>query len=472
MVAQRQLSPKRNTPSVARKGGAISREFAGAAPLAGQMVWVNALGTKDHTNGHSFAIEDTPKTDMKHNITTDAHSIIRQFTSELKPGPEQVQRFAKPKTAFKLLGDNGILRISRAIMGIKDASTPTRFKEVAPQIKGRIERRRLSSQLFPNMNRWAGITPQSRVDIAKTRVRVQEIRNRSEFATNNSGLAAALRRRHEMNEVKFPEDYFLPMNTPSEELLDYARGYMKQNGITTKGKLGLLNRPLYERLRRKKLLHMLQFEPGRDATDLKSMNAAQRIAYAKHVIKEHGVNTRTKFRKLEPGLGNWLDKSVEGTMSRWVMVGLNKGEREYKWASLTPEKRLAEAKRLKGTDGITTKEGFEERYPGLTKHLRGDGTYDELDWDKRLGKWEAMDGNRFIEAIIAYMKANGMRTLGEVGQKIGVFRIAKEKGILAELNDSVKRFREGSRNTQAGGKTTVTGEAKSPSADPPLLLSR
>jgi len=159
------------------------------------------------------------------------------------------------------------------------------------------------------VRKWKSMTDDEILDYAKRFMEENEVTTRKELEMADSGLYAVLGQRKLRGRIKFearqkPPGFFTKMS--DDELVAYARRFMGNKGISGRAELWKAASALCSLLKKRNLLGRLSFEERQ--RDWRSIPDDEIVAYAKKFMKERGITGRTELWKADGGLYNTLKK--------------------------------------------------------------------------------------------------------------------------------------------------------------------
>ncbi len=153
---------------------------------------------------------------------------------------------------------------------------------------------------------WSRMSDEEVVEYARKVMKENEISGRTELKETDSGLYKVLRERGLLDEVGFEEKWRKEMpwkDMSDEEVVGYARKEMEKKKITGRNELQKADMRLYSILRERGLLDEIGFEEKRRKDrPWKDMSDEEIIEYAKKGIGDNGINSRYKLQKDDSGL--------------------------------------------------------------------------------------------------------------------------------------------------------------------------
>ncbi len=179
----------------------------------------------------------------------------------------------------------------------------------------------------PRGNRlWRKMTDEQIVEYAR-RLMVEKGRTtKKELQEEDKGLYAILHIRKLISKIEFEGKQRSWMRMSDGEIVEYARKVVEENGITGRRELYKADIGLYNVLRKRRLLDEIEvIEKRRKGRQWKDMSDEEIVEYARKVVEENGITRRAELCKTDTGLYNALQK--KGLLNE---VGLGKKRRSWK----------------------------------------------------------------------------------------------------------------------------------------------
>ncbi len=162
---------------------------------------------------------------------------------------------------------------------------------------------------------WRDISDEKVVDIARKFIEERGITGRRELYEADCGLYEILRKRRLLDEVGFEvkrknQQKRRPWSRMNDnELVEFARKFIEERGITGRKELYEVDCGLYSTLRIRRLLSRVGFvEKRRKERSWKDMGNGEIIEYAQKVIEEKEIIGRKDLKTVDRGLYQVLCK--------------------------------------------------------------------------------------------------------------------------------------------------------------------
>jgi len=213
-----------------------------------------------------------------------------------------------------------------------------------------------------------------------------------------------------------------------EEMVEYAKKVMKKKGITRKIKLIKADHPLYEGLRKRRLIDKIEFEE--EPRSWKNVSDKEIIELARKLMNEHGILLKKELYHLDRGLHSILYK-------RGLLGEVGFEERQRSWENMSNVEVIEFVKRLMKTEKITGKTEFEKFDRGLFGVLRRRGLLDEVGFEEKKRKhrsWKDMDNEEIVEYTKKSMEKEGIQHKDElVKLDRGLYSVLYRRNLLGEV---------------------------------------
>ncbi|MBU0533063.1 hypothetical protein KKB44_06240 [Candidatus Micrarchaeota archaeon] len=162
---------------------------------------------------------------------------------------------------------------------------------------------------------WKAMTNDEVVEHTKKFVEEKKMSGRFELEKADTGLYDVLRKRGLLDEVGFEEKYRDWASMSDEEIVGYVRKLMEEKGINGRRELNKADSGLYSILKRRKLLNDIGFEEKQ--RNWASMSNDEIVEYAKGFMREERIKKRRKLRNANNGLYSalWRRKLLDRVFS-------------------------------------------------------------------------------------------------------------------------------------------------------------
>lgn len=250
--------------------------------------------------------------------------------------------------------------------------------------------------------RWAVMDDAALAGHAKRFMEENGITGRNEFTNAAPGLCKALRKRGLLGRLEFEDRAgrsWAPMS--DGRLLEYAREAITQHGITTRHKLGVIDKNLYEEVRRRGLLNSLGL--GRATVDWAGMGDGTLLKAARDFMAKEGITTSYKLELANPG--------IYGALRRRKLLGRAGFERTTAGLDgMDDKKLLAHARSEMSRLGLATRTQLQKKATGIYGALRARGLLDAAA-PAREGRWMRFTDSALAGYARQMVRANRLPTM-------------------------------------------------------------
>lgn len=204
------------------------------------------------------------------------------------------------------MGDDELVVHARRFIKREGISKRKQLEEADRKLYGVLRRRGLldatglPSRPSREPRSWDGMSQSALMGVAQRFIDDNRIPNVRALALADSGLYAVLRARGILAKVRLHGRRRSWKDLDDVALLAHAKGFISEEGITSKSGLKKADNGLYIILRTRKLLGRLGIE--RVQRDWASMSDAELVSLARRLIKERGVSDRGGLMALDRGL--------------------------------------------------------------------------------------------------------------------------------------------------------------------------
>jgi len=230
-----------------------------------------------------------------------------------------------------------------------------------------IRRNLLGAVILGKMLRdWSSMTDDELISLVKTFIKENKIKNRKSLAKADSGLYFVLRKRNLLDTV-IPEkqEYRDWSSIPDKELLSYAKKFIEENTIKNRSGLQKADCGLCNILRKRNLLDAAipEKRDRRKPRSWSSMTDDELVSYAKTYIKENAIKSRRGLEKADRGLYEILRKR------NLLASVIPKKRKLRGWSSMSGEELISHAKTFIEENAIKNRSGLEKADHGLYQVL-------------------------------------------------------------------------------------------------------
>lgn len=283
---------------------------------------------------------------------------------------------------------------------------------------------------------WAGMSDEELVLYAKRFLRENEITGRNELAKAHRGLYNVLRRRHVLDEVGCHRKLKPKRNWASmsdDEVIEYAKRFMEDVGIQKIREMQRVDPSLYNVLWRRKLVDAVGFKDRKK--NWSGMSEKEVIGHTEKLIAEHGITSRTELENIESGLYQHL-------LARGLIDSVGLEIKQRNWAAMSDEEIIDYTKNFMDEQGIRSQTDLKKVDGGLLFVLRKRGLLGAVGFENQL-VWASMSDEELIEHAKKFMKRKAVGKRGEL-QKLepGMYCALSRRNLLVPAGLGKRRRRE------------------------------
>ncbi|MBU0528047.1 hypothetical protein KKE92_06195 [Candidatus Micrarchaeota archaeon] len=222
-----------------------------------------------------------------------------------------------------------------------------------------------------------------------------------------------------------------------EEVIGYAKGVIRNKGMSKRAELQKADPGLYTVLRNRKLLDNVGFvQKRREERSWKDMKDGQIIKLAKKVMEKNGITGREELSNTDPGLYQALRK-------RGLLFDIEFDEKERSWKDMSNERIIGFAKRLMKEKKATTPKDLKKIDSRLLDTIYRRGLRDKVGFKGRGGKtraWSRIDDDEILGLAKRLVEEKGMVWKEELRKAdSGLYMILWKRGLLDEVGIEEKQ---------------------------------
>ncbi len=249
---------------------------------------------------------------------------------------------------------------------------------------------------------WRKMNDEEVVEYARKVLQENGMSKKVELQKADPGLYTALRTRKLLRRVGFVQKRRKERSWKDmgdEQIIEIAKRLMDENDITGREELSQADPGLYQALRKRELLYYIDFDERERSW--KDMSDEQIIEFAKKVMKETGVMTRNELKKIDSGLVSLL------YMRRLVgKVGFKGKRKTRSWKNITDDEILKMARRLVREKEMASKQEIKNADTGLYMILWKRGLLDDVGIEEKHRSWRKMSNEEIIDHARKVMEEN------------------------------------------------------------------
>jgi len=269
------------------------------------------------------------------------------------------------------------------------------------------------------------------------------ITEKEELQKADSGLHEVLRRRGLLGEVGFEAKCRSWKNMSDEEVVEFVQKAMRGKNITGRRELAKADQRLYQVLYRRGLLGEVGFEEKRrKERSWKDMSDAEVVEFARKFMEENGITGRRELCKRDSGIYAILMK--RRLLGRVGFV--DKRRKERMWKDLSNEELVKFTKEEMKKKKIRRKVELITADSGLYEILRKRKLLDRVGFEEERRKkrekrfWGAMSNDKLIEFANEEITKRKITRRKELQKRdSGLYRILKKRGLLDRVGFEEKK---------------------------------
>lgn len=267
-----------------------------------------------------------------------------------------------------------------------------------------LEQNRRRSGLFADMS------DDELIRRAKEEMSEKGITTRSELAKRDALLYDALRKRNLFDEAGFRSMHRWASMT-DEELIVLGKRVIAENDIETRYGLDKANHMIYHHLWRRGLLDAVGLPTNRKGRQRKwvDLSDEELLGTAARIIAEKGISTKTQLGKADGGLF-WILKKRD-LLDRVDFK--RKMRKNRSWAGFSDETLVEYAKRIMGENGIRTRSQLAKADSGLHRILVRRDLIDRIGFESGY-RWVEMTDEELLSHAKGFIKSRGIGTMQEL----------------------------------------------------------
>lgn len=222
----------------------------------------------------------------------------RKRTSMKEPLAEGIRKKSRKKRNWKAMTDEEIITYAKKVVREDIIRGRKSLRKADSGMYNILRKRKLLTIIFPMKRRnWSSMSDAEIVSYAKTYIKENQIKNRTGLQKIDMGLYLVLRKRKLIDAIipiKQKQRNWKAMT--DEELISNAKKFIEENSIKNRKGLAKADASLYQVLRKRNLLDAL-IPMKQKYRSWSSMTDEEIIAYAKTFIKENQIKNRKSLIK-------------------------------------------------------------------------------------------------------------------------------------------------------------------------------
>jgi len=283
---------------------------------------------------------------------------------------------------------------------------------------------------------WSRISDKDIVRFAQKTMREGKITGKGELRKADLGLYDVLRKRGLFGKVGFKEKRRSWRSVSDEEVVDFARKFMEENGITGRKELEKADSGLYLVLRTRELLERIGFaDKKRRKRPWKDMRDDEVVEYAKKVMREKKVTGRKEMCKTDSGLYEIL--RIRGLVNE---VGFEEERKKRDWKDMSDGEVVVLTRKLMEEKGISGRHELVKADSGLYNLLRRRRLLDKVGFEKKQRPWKDLSDEEIVRFAWKAMKEKeitGRHELEKADRRL--YQVLLKRGLLDRVGFEEKK---------------------------------
>lgn len=224
-----------------------------------------------------------------------------------------------------------------------------------------------------------------------------------------------------------------------EELIDFAKLFLMESGITSRSQLFKACRPLHWVLSKRELF--ADVELNEKQKNWAAMSDEELVKHTKKFIAENDIDGRAGLQKIAYGLYRALRKR-----ELLDSVGLKPKLRD--WRGMNDKELVSHAKRFIKDRNIRWKKELEDADPGLYQVLVHNGIIDSVGLGKKRRqkrKWSVMSDNEIVDYVENLMRMGKIASKNDLNiADSGAYTILRKRGLLDQVFSQIEEQKDSS----------------------------
>ena len=303
---------------------------------------------------------------MRSAISPDlAARSLRQGVSGQEPMGEGRAKVKKPYGFFSKMSNDQLVRFAQDCLQDKGIEGRWELKKRDQGMYQALRKRDLLDRVFGvDERRWSNYDDGQFVRFAQNHIQEKGVTGRNELKKSDYGMYQALRSRNLLDRIfqakkpGHPSGFFSKM--PGDQLVHFAQGHIRENGIASRRELRASITSMYLTLRSRNLLdRVLQSKkltlPGRSFS---KMPDDQLVECTERILTEKGIGSRSDLSKSDHGLYKALLK--RNLLDRLNLPGLHRD-----WESMSDDQLIQYTRAFISEKGIVSRTELSKSDGGL-----------------------------------------------------------------------------------------------------------
>jgi len=284
---------------------------------------------------------------------------------------------------------------------------------------------------------WRKLSSENIVEFARKLMRENGITSKEELKKVDSGLHHALRLRGLLGEVGFEEKRRKKRSwegVSDEEVIEIAMKIMEENNITGSKELENTDSRLYDILRKRSLLERINFEHKH--ISWRDMHDEAIVELARKTMEEKGIIGRKALFDKYPRMYAILRR-------RELLEEVGFVEKQRSWNEMSDVEIVELAMKVMGEKEISLKEELRKCDSGLYQALRRRGIIDKVEFEDKKRYWKKMSDGEIIELTMNLIQENKITARSDLKKlDYGLYQVLGKRGLLDRAFAHSDRQRE------------------------------
>jgi len=250
---------------------------------------------------------------------------------------------------------------------------------------------------------WSSLSDEQFVLHVQTFMKVNGITGKKELEKADHGIYSVLRKRKLLDRIGFQQKSRIWRFLSDDEVVEFAKSFMKEKGISGSRELETADRGIYTCLRKRGLIDNVGFQQKRKkGRDWSSLSDEQVIQHAKSVMEEKRIKRRSELGKADSG--------IYCILKRRALLGkieFMEKPKQRDWSSISDDSLVLLAQALMKEKSMTGSIDLVKANYGLYKVLQRRGLLEKIGFKAKMRKpraWQSMSDDQLIDYSRTFMK--------------------------------------------------------------------
>ncbi len=288
---------------------------------------------------------------------------------------------------------------------------------------------------------WKKMSNRLIIEVARKFIKENKIGGKKDLERADSGLYQVLQRKKLFEGTGLEEKRRFWAKMDDEEIVEIAREFIEENGISGRGELERTDLGLYTVLRKRRLLGKAGLEKKqRKKRDWKDMGDGEIVEIARKLIEEKEISGRSELQRVDNGVYYILRK-------RRLLgkVGFVQKRRKHRpWKNMGNREIIEIARKVIEENNITTKGKLKKTDAGLHNILKRRKLFGEVGFGKKIRSWKKMSDEELVDLARKFIERKGIsgkKELQRVDNGLYIVLIRRELIDKLDLEERKKKER-------------------------------